>query len=158
DPVADEMADRRHAGALGWALCGDLVFRSLSLRLSERRLVLQSLCLAAAVRVRRLVRARRRAADVAHPVLECDAVDVHRLSRLRLLRRHDRELPAAARLPDAEMARAVDVPGQQDRPRRAALCALPGPGGDHGPRAAEGLGAAEIGLAATFDPLRPALP
>ena len=70
DPVADEMARRCHAGAVGAALRRDLAVRSLSLRLSERLLGLQPVCLAIAVRVRRLVRARRRAADVAHPVVE----------------------------------------------------------------------------------------
>ena len=68
------------------ALCRDLAVRSVSVRLSERRLVLQPVCLAIAVRVRRLVRARRRAAHVAHPVVERHAVDLHRLSGVRLLR------------------------------------------------------------------------
>ena len=44
------------------ALCPDLEVRLEPARLSERRLVLQSVRLAIAVRVRRLVRARRRAA------------------------------------------------------------------------------------------------
>ena len=43
------------------ALCPDLAIRSVSVGLSERLLGLQSVCLAIAVRVRRLVRARRRA-------------------------------------------------------------------------------------------------
>ena len=60
-PVADEMAARRHAGAVGGALCGDLAVRSVSVGLSERLLGLQSVRLAIAVRVRRLVRAGRRA-------------------------------------------------------------------------------------------------
>ncbi len=46
----------------------------------ERLLDLQSVRLAVAVRVRRLVRARRRRADVADPVVAGDAVDLHRLS------------------------------------------------------------------------------
>ena len=56
---------RRHAGAVGAALCGDLAFRLVSDRLSERRLVLQPAGLAVAVRVRGLVRDGRRGADVA---------------------------------------------------------------------------------------------
>ena len=65
DPVADEMASRRHAGAVGRALCRHLAVRSVSVGLSERLLGLQSVRLAIAVRVRRLVRAGRRQADVA---------------------------------------------------------------------------------------------
>ncbi len=52
------------AGAVGAALRRHLALRSLSLRLSERLLELQSARLAVAVRVRRLVRARRRPAHV----------------------------------------------------------------------------------------------
>ena len=84
------------------------------------------------------------------------AVDLHRLSGIRLLRHHDLVLPPA-QLSLAEMAREVDVSDQQDRSRRAAVCPLPGAGGAHGALPAQGLAAPEIGLAATIDPLRPAL-
>ena len=62
------------------ALCADLAIRLVSVRLSERLLGLQSVRLAIAVRVRRLVRAGRRAADVADPVVAGHAVDLRRLS------------------------------------------------------------------------------
>ena len=51
------------------ALRADLAIRSVSVGLSERLLGLQSVRLAIAVRVRRLVRARRRQADVADSVV-----------------------------------------------------------------------------------------
>ena len=54
-PVADEVATRRHVGAVGAALCADLAVRLLSVGLSERLLGLQPVRLAIAVRVRRLV-------------------------------------------------------------------------------------------------------
>ena len=78
-----------------------------------------------------------------------------RLSAVRLLRHADLAL-AAAQFPDAAPARAMDVSDQQDRSRRVALCAFPGAGGDHCALPAQGLAGAEIALAATFDPLRPA--
>ena len=54
----------------------DLAVRPVSVGLSERLLGLQSVRLAIAVRVRRLVRAGRRAADVADPVLAGHDVDL----------------------------------------------------------------------------------
>ena len=51
------------AGAVGAALCADLAIRLVSVGLSERLLGLQSVRLAIAVRVRRMVRARRRAGE-----------------------------------------------------------------------------------------------
>ena len=96
DPVADEVAGRRHAGAVGAALCADLAVRLVSVGLSERLLVLQSVRLAIAVRVRRLVRAGRRQADVADPVVAGHDVDLRRLSAVRVLRHIDLA-PAAAR-------------------------------------------------------------
>ena len=107
--------------------------------LSERRLDLQSVRLAVAVRVRRLVRARRRRADVADPVVAGDDVDLHRLPAVCVLRHADL-VPAAARLPDAEAARAVDVSDQQDRSGRAAVCPFPGAGGAHRALPAAGTG------------------
>ena len=62
DAVAAAAAARFRACGVGGALCADLEVRLESAGLSERRLVLQSVRLAIAVRVRRLVRARRRAA------------------------------------------------------------------------------------------------
>ena len=51
----------------------------------------------------------------------------------------------------------VDVPDHQDRSRRAAVCPFPGAGGAHGALPAQGLAGAEIAVAATIDPVRPAL-
>ena len=112
-------------------------------------------CLAIAVRVRRLVRAGRRRADVADPVVAGHDVDLHRLSAVRVLRHADLAHPAA-QLPDAEAARTVDVPDHQDRSGRAAVCPFPGAGGAHRALPAQGLVGAEIALAATIDPVRPA--
>ena len=61
DAVPAAVAAGLRAGRLGVGLCAGLEFRLESARLSERRLVLQSVRLAIAVRVRRLVRARRSA-------------------------------------------------------------------------------------------------
>ena len=85
------------------ALCRHLAIRSVSVGLSERLLGLQSVCLAIAVRVRRVVRARRRQANVADPVVAGHDVDLFRLSAVRVLRHADLA-PAAAEFPDAEAA------------------------------------------------------
>ena len=130
-------------------------FDLVSVGLSERLLGLQSVRLAIAVRVRRLVRARRRAANVAHSVVTGHAVDLHRLSVRRVLRHADL-VRAAARSYHAAPHRTVDVSDQQDRSRRAALCAFPGAGGDHRALPAQGLVRTKVALAATFDPLWPA--
>ena len=58
----------------------DLAIRSVSVGLSERHLGLQSVRLAIAVRVRRVVRAGRRQANVADPVVAGHDVDLRRLS------------------------------------------------------------------------------
>ena len=68
-------------GGLGAGLRAGLEFRLEFAGLSERRLVLQSVRLAIAVRVRRLVRARRRAAAVAGAALADRARRRDRLSR-----------------------------------------------------------------------------
>ena len=80
-------------GGVGGSLRGRLVVRLQSVRLSRRRLVLQSVRLATAVRVRRLVRARRRRTlDRAAELARHDR-DRHRLSRGRVL--HHAELVVA---------------------------------------------------------------
>ncbi len=81
--VLDAVEAGRHADAVGAALCRHLALRSLSLRLSERLLDLQSARLAIAVCVRRLVRARRRQTHVGDHRLQCHAVDLRRLSGRR---------------------------------------------------------------------------
>ena len=65
DPADDKVARQPHPGDFGRALHVVLEVRSAPGGLSEWFLVVQSLCLAIAVRVRRLVRAGRRQADVA---------------------------------------------------------------------------------------------
>ena len=131
-------------------------FDLVSDRLSERRLVLQPAGLAAAVRVRGLVRDGRRGADVAAAVLAADDVDLPGLSVCLFLRHHDL-VRAPARSSDAAHHRAMDVSDRQDRSGRAALRPFSGAGGDHGAFPAQGLARAEIALAATIDPLWPAL-
>ena len=71
---------RCRAGALGAAVRADLALRLVPDGLSERLLDLQSVLLAIAVRVRRLVRAGRRRADVADPGVADHAVDLRGLS------------------------------------------------------------------------------
>ena len=65
DPANDKVARQPHARDFGRALHAVMAVRSAPDGLSERFLVVQSLCLAIAVRVRRLVRVGRRQADVA---------------------------------------------------------------------------------------------
>ena len=55
-----------------------------------------------------------------------------------------------------KLARTVDVSDHQDRSGRAALCPFSGAGGAHRALPAQGLAGAEIALAATVDPVRPA--
>ena len=73
-------------GGFGCALRADLGIRLEHAVLSERPLVLQSVRLAAAVRVRRLVRARRRDAARAGAALADHALARHRLSAVRIWR------------------------------------------------------------------------
>src|SRR4029079_14439782 len=126
-----------------------------SLVLSYRLWRVQSDGLAVAVRIRRLVRARRRQAHVAHPVVADHAMGVRGLSRVRLLR-HDDLVRAADEPLAAEAGRAVDVSDRQDRSRRVALRAFPRTCSPHRALPAEGLAGAEISMAEAADPLRPA--
>ena len=121
---------RRGAGAVGAALRGNLGVRFLSLGLSERLLGLQPVCLAIVVRVRRLVRARRRAADVAHPCVPHHVSrDFHRLSVVFSFFHHVYLVRPAVRSPrPAQATRAMDISDQQDRSGRVAFCAFPGAG------------------------------
>ncbi len=84
-------AAQRHAGtgALGAALCADLGIRLEPAGLSERHLVLQSAGLAAAVRVRGMVRARRRRAAELAAAVPDHVGDRVRLSAIRILDRAD---------------------------------------------------------------------
>jgi hypothetical protein len=118
------------------ALRGCLAVRSAFYGLSERLLVLQSLCVANAVRVRRLVRARRHQKDVGIAVVTDYAVDFVGLSAGGVLRHPDLVLPAAGAR-DAALARAADLSDQQDRPGPAQVRALSG-AGVHGLFCADG--------------------
>jgi hypothetical protein len=153
--VADEVARRHHAGAVGRTLRHDLAIRPLSDRLSERLLGLQSVRLAIVVRVRRLVRARRRPANVTGTLVADHAVDLFRLS-VRVALRHDDLVFPAARFSDAALARAMDVSHQQDRSGRTQVRAFSGAGGHYRALPAEGLVRIEVALAAAADPVRPA--
>src|SRR5262249_25535016 len=145
DPVFDEVAAGRHAGALGRAVRGDLGIRPLFLRLSERLLGVQSAGLAIALRLRGMVCARRCAAHVAYCGFAGDDVDLDRLYRGGVLRDADLVRAAAVAF-DAEAARAVDVSDRQDRPRRAALHAFPGAGRAHRALPAARLAGSEVAL------------
>src|SRR6185312_1867269 len=94
DPRADALEAGCDVGIVGAALCRHLAIRSLFLLLSEWDLGLQSDGLAIAVRVRRLVRARRRAAHGAHPVVAHHPVGLRDLSHCRVLRHADMVCPA----------------------------------------------------------------
>src|SRR6202043_1101459 len=144
------------AGAVGRALCPHLAFRSVSVGLSERLLGLQSVRLAIAVRVRRLVRAGRRPAHVADSFIAGHAVDFANLPVRGVLRDADLVSPAVEPS-DAALARAVDVSDRQDRSRRPQVRALPGAGGDYCAVPAARLARPEVAVAAAADPVRAAL-
>src|SRR6185312_7374364 len=156
DPVADEVANRRHAGAVGPALCRHLAIRSAPVGVSKRGLGLQPVRLAIAVRVRRLVRAGRRRTNVADSRIADHALDRVRLPAGGVLRDADLVF-AAAQLPDAALARAMDVPHRQDRSRRTQVCTFPGAGGRDRALPAKGLAGVEVTLAASADLVRAAL-
>src|SRR5208282_6143448 len=84
DAVPAAVATGIRARRLRAGLCADLEFRLESAGLSERRLVLQSFRLAIAVRVRRLMRARRRAAARSGAALAHHPRDRYCLSSVRL--------------------------------------------------------------------------
>ena len=114
------------------ALRGQLAFRLEPEVLSDRRLVLQSVRLAIAVRVRRLVRARR-----------CATACLVSYARRRPRRSRSAYLlfsfavtltwhfPRLSSIHPA-LARRMDVSDRQDQSRRSALRAFPCAGGDHG--------------------------
>ncbi len=85
------------ARAVRGALCADLGIRLEHPVLSDRALVLQSVRLAAAVRVRRLVRVGRRGAARADVALADHQMGRDRLSGVLLRRDHDLVFPARAR-------------------------------------------------------------
>src|SRR3981189_1163239 len=151
DPVGDEVESRRDAGAVGPALCHHLAIRSVSDGLSERLLGLTSAGLAVAVRVRRMVRAGRRPANVADSFVAGHDVDFVCLP-VRGVLRHADLVSAAAQSSDAAPGGAMDGPPRQARSRRAAVRTLPGAGGRYRTLPAEGLARIEIALAAAAGP------
>src|SRR5205085_1726610 len=68
DTAADTVERQSDAGIVGLTLCRLPALRSAFDGLSERFLVVQSVCVANAVRVRRLVCAGRRPKDIGRPV------------------------------------------------------------------------------------------
>jgi hypothetical protein len=114
--------------------------------LSDRHLGVQSIRLAVAVRVRRLVRAGRRAAPGALDQLSGGGRPGRRLPDVRLRRGDDLVLPAA-RLHRAEMARRTDLSDRQNQSRRAAHPPFPVAGCDYGlVRAARLAGQHSLGI------------
>ena len=113
---------------LGHPLCAHGPLRLELPGLSERRLGVQSVRLAASVRVRRLVRARRgRTHQPAHPLAR------RAMARIRVcavrVRGRDHLARAAARRPAPDVVQRLDLSDRQDQPRRAANRALPVAGG-----------------------------
>src|SRR3569833_1022091 len=103
-----------------------------------------------------MVRTGWRAADGPDPRLARYARSGGELSLIRVLRDADLARPPAPRL-SAGLAGKLEVSDQQDRSRRDAVCPFPGARGGHGPLPALGLAEADISVAATGDPVRPAL-
>ena len=99
-------------------------------RLSKRGMVLQSVCLAVAVCVRRVVRARRRTTAVRGVALARRAGDRDCLSRLRF-RGHANLVCRVTRAFRTGLAERLDVSNRQDQSRRAALCSFPRARGRH---------------------------
>ena len=125
------------------ALRPDLEVRLQPARLSERRMVLQSLRLAVAVRVRRLVRARRRAAACRRAALPRGTCDRRRLPFV-CLRHHLDVAFRAARAARADLAERSAVSHRQDQSRRPALCPFSRAGGGNRPLRPAGLAGLEI--------------
>ena len=123
--------------------------------LSGRRVVLQSARLAIAVRVRRLVRARRRRPLVACLALagdHCVAVSYLLFAFAITLTWY---FPRFGSFHPA-LAWRMDVSDRQDQSRRFALCAFSGARGDHGAVRAVRCAVAQIENLASGDSVRPA--
>ena len=149
------VATGLRTGGLGLGLCAGLEIRLESARLSERRVVLQSVRLAIAVRVRRLVRARRSASALGPAALAHRAFDRRGLPAVRLRDRLDLVF-RAARPFRADLAERCDISDRQDQSRCAALCAFPRARGGDGQVRAAPLAGAEMADPATGHPLRAA--
>src|SRR5208282_5209133 len=156
DAVSAVAGTERGAGRIGRGLRVDVETGLEPAGLSERRLVLQSVPLAIAVRVRCLVRARRLPAARRLFTLAHRAGRRHRLPGLRLRHNIDVALRGAGPF-RADLAGGVDVSHRQDQSRRAALRAFPGAGGGDDPLHPAALVRPEIGDPATRHPLRSAL-
>ena len=143
------------AGRLGRALRADLGVRLQPARLSERRMVLQSVRLAVAVRVRRLVRARRRAAACRR--LRSRVVLAVAVAYLLFAFAITLDLAfRAARAVSCRLAERLHVSDRQDQSRRPALCPFSGAGGTNRPLRPARLAGLEIAIFAAGGPLRPA--
>src|SRR5262249_43831157 len=113
DPAARKIAEGSATRSFRRALHPHAPIRSAPVDLSGGLLVVQSLRMAAAIRLRCLVRTRRRQAIVADPRLAADLLGGHRLSVRGLLRDADVVFSAAGR-PDPGLAGAPDLSDQQD--------------------------------------------
>src|SRR5450759_4865414 len=107
------------ARGLGHPLHADVAIRMEYSGLSARRMGVQSLCLATAVRVRRLVRARRRTTACALAQFPGGIRTCGRLCAVCVRHRDDLVLSAACAV-CAEIRRRGDLSDRQDQPRRAA--------------------------------------
>src|SRR6185312_1587186 len=109
--AAPALADARPR-LLGAPLCADVEARLESSGLSKRRMGIQPVCLAVAVRVRRLVCARRRRAAAELDRLALAACAGNRLCLVRLQHRHDLVFPAPEHL-CAGYRRRYNLPDRQ---------------------------------------------
>src|SRR5262249_53412423 len=140
----------------GHLLCPNDTVRSAPFDLSGRLLVVQSVCVAAAFRVRRLVRPGGRTAIVAAARFPTDLLAGRRLSLWGLLHYLDLVFPAAGRRHPG-LAGAPDLPDQQDRFRHIEVRPFPCAGRRHAPLRSERLERIAIALASASYPLRAVL-
>src|SRR5438105_3399646 len=147
-----------HARArrFGRALRGGLAIQPQPVGLSGGGLVLQSIRMAVAVRVRRLVRPRRGIASRAAPACKGDDGGRDRLYRLCLVYRL--ELVCAGHGPvPAALARATDLSDRQDQPRRPAVRPFSRACRRHRAVHPVQLALAQLAHPLSGDPVRPAL-
>src|SRR5262249_8274263 len=123
---------------------------------SERPMGLQPVRLAADLRVRSLVRARRQRSSGPARTLPRDAGARRRLPGFRVPDHADMVFPALRAL-RAALARRFHVPDRQGRSRPAAVRALSGAGGIDGPLRSARLAAAQIGTVPAPGAVRAAL-
>src|SRR5262249_45364474 len=155
DPGAFDPTTDAGAGSVRAGVRADVAFRLEFPRLSERRVGVQSFRVAAAVRVRRLVRTWRRGAAYAVQPVARDDDYCDRLPRVRVSDLHD--LGSSPLRPlRAEVPVRLDVSDRQDQSRRAAFRALSRTCSNYRPLRAARLALAEVTSALPCDTLRPA--